>query len=75
MTRDSQSDLQTVIQKYLQGKSMNNIVKETGFSKGKVHYLITEGKQQTALQNIDEIRNFLVLVKKSDISIEMCTRF
>ena len=54
---------------------MNNIVKETGFSKGKVHYLITEGKQQTALQNIDEIRNFLVLVKKSDISIEMCTRF
>ncbi len=53
---------------------MNNIVQETGISKGKVHYLITDWKQSITQQNIDEIRNFLVLVKKSNISIEECAQ-
>jgi hypothetical protein len=34
-----------VIQKYLQGQSMNQISKETSFSKGKVHYLIKDWKE------------------------------
>ena len=53
---------------------MNKIVQETGISKGKVHYLITEWKHSITQQNIDEIRNFLVLVKKSNISIEQCAQ-
>jgi len=34
-----------VIQKYLQGQSMNQISKETSFSKGKVQYLIKDWKE------------------------------
>jgi hypothetical protein len=36
----SSSDKSLAIQKRLEGKSMNQIVKETGISKGKVQYLI-----------------------------------
>jgi hypothetical protein len=34
------SDISLVIQNYLEGKSMNQIAKETKISKGKVHYII-----------------------------------
>ncbi|HXT84844.1 MAG TPA: hypothetical protein VN704_11040 [Verrucomicrobiae bacterium] len=74
LTGALQSDSSIVVQKYLEGKSMNKIVQETGISKGKVHYLITEWKHSITQQNIDEIRNFLVLVKKSNISIEQCAQ-
>ena len=53
---------------------MHKIVQETGISKGKVHYLIKEWKQSITEQNIDEIRDFIVLVKKSNISIEQCAQ-
>ncbi len=51
---------------------MNQIVDETSISKGKVHYLITEWKNK--ISDIDEIRGFTVLVKKSNISIEQCAQ-
>ncbi len=53
---------------------MNQISDETGISKGKIHYLITDWKQKIKLQDIDEIRDFTVLVKKSNISIEQCAQ-
>jgi uncharacterized protein YjcR len=59
-----------VIQQYLQGKSMNKIANETGISKGKVHYLISEWKDKMGSSDIDEIKEFVGLVKKSGISIE-----
>ena len=49
MTNLSPSDKSRVIQKYLQDKSMNQIVDETSISKGKVHYLINDWK--TLLHN------------------------
>ncbi len=53
---------------------MNQIADETRISKGKIHYLITDWKQKIKLQDIDEIRDFAVLVKKSNISIEQCVQ-
>ncbi len=53
---------------------MNLIADETGISKGKVHYLITNWKQKIKLQDIDEIREFTVLVRKSNMSIQQCVQ-
>jgi hypothetical protein len=67
-------DKSLVIQKYLQGKSMDKIAKETGISKGKVHYLIRDWKDKISIPNIEEIRDFIDLVKKSSLSIEQCAQ-
>ena len=53
---------------------MNQIADETGISKGKVHYLITDWKQKITLQNVDEIRSFVVLANKSNITVEQCAQ-
>jgi hypothetical protein len=66
------SEKSLVTQKYLQGKSMNKIANETGISKGKVHYLISEWKDKMGSSDIDEIKEFVGLVKKSGMSIEQC---
>ena len=63
-----------VTQKYLQGKSMNKIANETRISKGKVHYLISEWKDKMGSSDIDEIKEFVGLVKKSGISIDQCMK-
>ncbi len=51
---------------------MNQIVDETSISKGKVHYLITDWKNK--ISDIDKIRDFTVLVRKSDMSIQQCAQ-
>jgi hypothetical protein len=63
-----------VIQKNLQGKSMIQIVDETRISKGKVHYLIIDWKNKMSVSAPDEIRDFTVLVRKSNMSIEQCAQ-
>ncbi len=72
LTDAAQSDKSIVIQKYLQGKSMNQIVDETRISKGKVYYLITDWKNK--ISDIDEIRDFTIIVRKSDMSIQQCAQ-
>ncbi len=67
-----QLDISAVIQKHLQGKSMNQIANESGFSKGKVHYLITDWKKKIALSDINEIRNFVIFCTNSNMSVEQC---
>jgi len=74
LTCAQQSDNSTVIQKYVEGKSMNDISKETGISKGKVHYLIADWKNKIKISDIEAIRNFTVLVRKSNMSIEQCAQ-
>ena len=51
---------------------MNKIANETGISKGKVHYLISEWKDKMGSSDIDEIKEFVGLVKKSGMSIDQC---
>jgi hypothetical protein len=74
LTDSSQSDKSIVIQKYLQGKSMNQIALETGISKGKVHYIINDWKKKIAIPDIDGIIDFIVLVRKSNMSIQQCAQ-
>ena len=52
---------------------MNQIVNETSISKGKVHYLITDWKNKIH-PDIDKIRDFTVLVRKSNMSIQQCAQ-
>jgi hypothetical protein len=59
---------------YLQGKSMNQIVNETGISKGKVHYLLADWKNKIAIPDIDGIIDFIVSVRKSNMSIQQCAQ-
>jgi hypothetical protein len=74
LTGSSQSEKSIVIQIYLQGKSMNPIVNETGISKGKVHYIINDWKKKIAIPDIDGIIDFIVLVRKSNMSIQQCAQ-
>lgn len=53
---------------------MNQISKETSFSKGKVHYLIKNWKERLEGSYIEKIREFSNLFKKSNISIEKCAQ-
>ena len=53
---------------------MNQIAIETGISKGKVHYLIKKWKDKVGSSDIEEIKEFAGLVKKSGISIDQCAK-
>ena len=63
-----------VIQKYLNGKSMDQIVSETNVSKGKVHYIINDWKNGIGIPNIEDLRDFSVTSRKSGISIGQCAQ-
>ncbi len=54
---------------------MNKNAAETGVSKGKVRYLINNRIDQIGKFNVHEIRKFVVLVKKSGISLECVQGF
>ena len=69
-----QLDISVVIQKHLQGKSMNQIANESGISKGKVFYLINDWKKEIAASDIDEVRKFVTLCTKSNMSVEQCAQ-
>ena len=53
---------------------MNQTALETGISKGKVSYLINDWKRKIAIPDIDGIIDFIVLVRKSNMSIEQCAQ-
>jgi transposase len=61
-----------VIQGYLNGKSRDQIAKETGASTGKVSNTIKEWKRGINIPGIDELRAFTITLKKSWISTREC---
>jgi len=63
-----------VIQAYLNGKSRDQISKETGISAGKTSNIITDWKKGIRIPNIDELREFAVTVKKSGMTMAQCAR-
>jgi hypothetical protein len=74
MLSPKQTTESLMIQGFLNGKSMDQIVSETNVSKGKVHYLINERKKQIGIPDIDELREFSVTVRKSGISVGQCAQ-
>ena len=63
-----------MIQAYLNGKSRDQISKETGISAGKTSNIIADWKKGIKTSNIDELREFAVTIKKSRLTIEQCAR-
>ena len=61
-----------MIQGYLNGKSRDQISKETGISTGKVSNVIKEWKSKIDIPNVEELRDFVTEVKKSGISVGQC---
>ena len=75
MTRlNSSSAKPLVIQAYLNGKSRDQISKETGICTGKTSNIITDWKKGIRIPNIDELREFAVTVKKSGMTMAQCAR-
>ena len=70
----SSTDKSLKIQKRLEGKFMNQIVKETGISKGKVQYITKEWENKLGTSSANEIIEFATQVKKPDIMIEQCAQ-
>ena len=63
-----------ILQKYLHGLSMNEIVRETPVSKGTVNNIIQDWRSNIVGINIEEIRAFTSEVRKSGITIEECAQ-
>ena len=63
-----------VIQKYLNGKTLDQIAKETSLSKGTVYNLVKRWKDKLGSIGIEEIREFAIVVSKSGIdNSTMCS--
>ena len=74
MTISSPSVKSLVIQAYLNGKSRDQISKETEISTGKTSNIITDWKKVIKIPNVDELREFAVTVKKSGMTMAQCAR-
>ncbi|MER5176617.1 MAG: hypothetical protein ABJB76_06350 [Candidatus Nitrosocosmicus sp.] len=74
MTYSSRSINHLVIQGYLNGKSRDQISKETGISTGKVSNVIKEWRHGIDIPNVEELRDFATEVKKSGISVGQCSQ-
>ena len=61
-----------VIQKYLNGKTLDQIAKETNLSKGTVYNLVKRWKDNLGSIGVDEIREFAITVNKSGLTIQEC---
>ena len=67
------SPLKTVvIQKYLDGLSLNEIVNEVYISKGSVFNVIQEWKASMLRTDIEEVRAFASEVRRSGMTIQQC---
>ncbi|ALI34249.1 hypothetical protein NMY3_00035 [Candidatus Nitrosocosmicus oleophilus] len=71
-TKITQFSNSTIIQKYLNGKTLDQIVKETNLSKGTVYNLVKRWKDNLGSIGVDEIREFAITVNKSGLTIQEC---
>jgi cell division protein FtsB len=63
-----------VIRKYLNGKTLDQIVIETGLSKGTVYNIIKRWKDNLESTGIEEIREFASIISKSGLTIPECAQ-
>ncbi len=61
-----------VIDEYSRGQTLDQIAEKTNLSKGSVYNIIKKWKSRLVEGNVDEIRKFRNLLKKSGITIEDC---
>ena len=63
-----------VIQKYLNGKTLDQIAKETGLSKGTVYNLVKRWKDKLGSSGVEEIREFVSIMSKSGLTVQGCAQ-
>ena len=63
-----------IIQKYLYGRSLNEIANETGISKTTAHNVIYDWKSRLESIDIEEIRRFTSEMGKSGITVQQCVQ-
>ena len=63
-----------VIQKYLNGKTLDQIAKETNLSKGTVYNLVRLWKDDLGNIGIEKMREFAIIVSKSGITVQECAQ-
>lgn len=64
----------SVIQEYLNGEILDQIVKETGVSKGTVYNLVKHWKDNLGSTGVEEMREFTRIVNKSGMTIQECAQ-
>jgi hypothetical protein len=63
-----------IIQNYLSGHSRDEIAEETGAAPGSVSNKINEWKKRLAIPDIEELRRFAVIMKKSGITMKQSAK-
>ncbi|HKU83489.1 MAG TPA: hypothetical protein VJP58_05560 [Candidatus Nitrosocosmicus sp.] len=71
-TRISSFSNDIIIRKYFNGKTLDQIVIDTGLSKGTVYNMIKRWKDKLGSTGIEEIREFSSIVSKSGLTIPEC---
>jgi hypothetical protein len=61
-----------VVQDYLGGKPRNQIAKDRNTSTGNVSNIVEAWKKRVMVPNVEELRDFVVLLRKSGLSIRDC---
>lgn len=61
-----------VIKKYCEGKTLDQIAKDTTLSKGTVYNMVKQWKDCLGSAGIEEIREFGIIVNKSGMTIQEC---
>ncbi len=72
MVKVTPSIRSTVISQYVLGSVFDEIVNETGLSKGTIFNIVREWREKISRADLDEIKSFTTRVKKSGITIQQC---
>ncbi|CAN5820418.1 hypothetical protein BH23THE1_BH23THE1_34380 [soil metagenome] len=72
MTKVTPQNISNMTQKHLHAKTLDEIVQETGLSKGTVYKIVKDWKQSIGGTDIEEIRAFIATVGKSEMTIQEC---
>ena len=63
-----------VVSDYLKAKPRNKIAVDNRTSAGNVSNILKDWKKRIGIPNVEELREFVVAVKKSGITIEQCVQ-
>ncbi|WP_415310104.1 hypothetical protein [Candidatus Nitrosocosmicus sp. FF01] len=72
MTKVTTELVEMVTLRYLHASTMDHIAQETGLSKGTIFKIIKTWEDSIGGKGIEDIRSFISLVKKSNISLQDC---
>ena len=72
--RNSTISRQSVIQSYLAGKTFEEISLEYHISKGNAFNIVRDWKQRIDAPDVDTLRDFSVVLKKSGMTVEKCAQ-